>query len=106
MPIAATRALLHAALSGELDDVAYRADPIFGFEVPVEVPGVDRRCSTRARRGRDPDAYDAQAARARARCSATTSRGSTTSRPASPPPGRASDRLVLGFLPGFTRAWL
>ena len=41
MPIAATRALLHAALSGELDGVEYRTDAVFGFEVPVEVPGVD-----------------------------------------------------------------
>ena len=29
-----------AALSGELDDVDYRDDPVFGFEVPVSVPGV------------------------------------------------------------------
>src|SRR5215217_2243406 len=36
MPISATRALLGAALEGELDDVAYREDPVFGFEVPVE----------------------------------------------------------------------
>ena len=39
MPIAATRALLQAALSGELDDVEYRTDEVFGFEVPVAVPG-------------------------------------------------------------------
>src|SRR3712207_3486605 len=43
MPIAATRALLHAALSGALDDVEYRTDPLFGFAVPVDVPGVDAR---------------------------------------------------------------
>src|SRR5579862_8120253 len=41
MPIAATRALLHAALDGALDDVELRTDPVFGFAVPVEVPGVD-----------------------------------------------------------------
>ena len=41
MPIAATRALLAAALSGELDGVEYRTDELFGFEVPVSVPGVD-----------------------------------------------------------------
>ena len=41
MPITATRTLLDAALSGELDDVEYRVDPTFGIEVPVEVPGVD-----------------------------------------------------------------
>ncbi len=32
---------LAAALAGELDDVAYREDRLFGFEVPVDVPGVD-----------------------------------------------------------------
>ena len=41
MPIAATRGLLHAALSGELDAIEVRRDPVFGFEVPLAVPGVD-----------------------------------------------------------------
>jgi phosphoenolpyruvate carboxykinase (ATP) len=41
MPIGATRALLSAALSGVLHDVEYRADPVFGFDVPVAVVGVD-----------------------------------------------------------------
>jgi phosphoenolpyruvate carboxykinase (ATP) len=35
-----TRALLNAALSGQLDNVAYRRDPLFGFEVPAACPGV------------------------------------------------------------------
>ena len=39
MPIAATRSLLAAALSGGLDSVEYRTDPVFGFEVPVERAG-------------------------------------------------------------------
>src|SRR5574341_1109015 len=38
--IAYTRALLNAALSGELLDVEYAADPIFGFLVPKSCPGV------------------------------------------------------------------
>src|SRR5262249_37404230 len=41
MPIAATRGLLRAALEEGLRNVAYRTDPIFGFEVPVSVPGID-----------------------------------------------------------------
>ena len=41
MPIKATRALLAAALSGELGRAEYRTDELFGFEVPVAVPGVD-----------------------------------------------------------------
>jgi phosphoenolpyruvate carboxykinase (ATP) len=35
-----TRALLDAALSGKLDNVPYKTDPIFGFAVPAECPGV------------------------------------------------------------------
>ena len=54
-------ALLHAALAGALDGVEYRVDPVFGFEVPVSVPGVDRRCSIRASTWSDPAAYDAKA---------------------------------------------
>ena len=38
MPIKATRALLNAALGGDLDHVEYRKDAFFGFEVPVAVP--------------------------------------------------------------------
>jgi phosphoenolpyruvate carboxykinase (ATP) len=35
-----TRALLSAALSGNLDKVKYKKDPIFGFEVPRTCPNV------------------------------------------------------------------
>ena len=38
MPIKATRALLNAALDGDLETVEYRKDPNFGFQVPVHVP--------------------------------------------------------------------
>jgi phosphoenolpyruvate carboxykinase (ATP) len=61
MPIAATRALLTAALAGELADVQYRTDPVFGFEVPVEVPGVESRLLDPRSTWRDPEAYDAGA---------------------------------------------
>jgi phosphoenolpyruvate carboxykinase (ATP) len=62
MPIQATRALLHAALEHGLRDVEYRVDPVFGFEVPVEVPGVDPRLLDPRSTWADPDAYDVQAA--------------------------------------------
>jgi len=35
-----TRTLLNAALDGLLDDVPYRKDKLFGFEVPLHCPGV------------------------------------------------------------------
>ena len=62
MPIDATRALLHAALSGELDEVEYRVDATFGFEVPVEVKGVDTALLDPRSTWRDPEAYDRKAA--------------------------------------------
>jgi len=35
-----TRALLNAALNGKLDNVKYKKDPVFGFEMPTECPDV------------------------------------------------------------------
>ena len=35
-----TRRLLEAALTGELDDVEYRTDELFGFEIPRSCPGI------------------------------------------------------------------
>jgi phosphoenolpyruvate carboxykinase (ATP) len=61
MPIAATRALLHAALAGALDEVDYRTDPVFGFLVPVAVPGVDSSLLDPRSTWRDPEAYDRKA---------------------------------------------
>ena len=40
MTIKATRALLNAALNGDLEDVAFRRDDNFGFDVPVSVPAL------------------------------------------------------------------
>jgi phosphoenolpyruvate carboxykinase (ATP) len=61
MPITATRTLLDAALSGDLDDVQYRVDATFGLEVPVEVPGVDSKLLDPRSTWADPTAYDAKA---------------------------------------------
>ena len=61
MPIQATRRLLHAALSGELDGVEYRTDDVFGFGVPVAVPGVEPSLLDPRSTWRDPAAYDAKA---------------------------------------------
>jgi phosphoenolpyruvate carboxykinase (ATP) len=63
MPIQATRTLLHAALSGRLDDVEYRVDETFGFEVPLSVPGVDRALLDPRSTWRDPAGYDEKARR-------------------------------------------
>jgi phosphoenolpyruvate carboxykinase (ATP) len=61
MPIKATRALLKAALSGELDGVEYRTDELFGFDVPVAVPGVDPSLLDPRSTWSDPEDYDRKA---------------------------------------------
>ena len=62
MPIAATRALLHAALSGALDDAEYRTDAVFGFEVPLAAPEVEASLLDPRSTWSDTAAYDAKAA--------------------------------------------
>jgi phosphoenolpyruvate carboxykinase (ATP) len=61
MPIKATRALLKAALSGELDGMEYRTDGLFGFDVPIAVPGVDSTLLDPRSTWMDPEAYDRKA---------------------------------------------
>jgi phosphoenolpyruvate carboxykinase (ATP) len=61
MPITETRAMLHAALSGQLDGAEFRQDELFGFEVPTAVPAVDSRLLDPRSTWRDPDAYDRKA---------------------------------------------
>ncbi|MFB0613230.1 phosphoenolpyruvate carboxykinase [Aurantiacibacter poecillastricola] len=63
MPIKATRALLNAALNGDLDDVEYRKDANFGFDVPVQVPaleaaGIDQTILDPRSTWADKDEYD------------------------------------------------
>ena len=55
-----TRALLNAALSGSLLSAGYRPDPVFGFEVPTECPGVDQQILDPANTWAVKDAYDRQ----------------------------------------------
>ena len=61
MPIAATRALLSAALAGELRDAEYRRDAVFGFDVPAAVPGIESSLLDPRSTWSDPAAYDRQA---------------------------------------------
>ena len=61
MPIKATRALLAAAMNGELDNADTRTDPHFGFAVPMAVAGVDARILNPRETWADRQAYDAQA---------------------------------------------
>ena len=61
MAINHTRAIVNAALDGQLDEVATATDPFFGLEVPLECPGVPADVLNPRNTWADADAYDAQA---------------------------------------------
>ena len=56
-----TRAIINAALDGQLNDVATQTDPVFGVEVPTSCPGVPADVLDPRGTWADPVAYDAQA---------------------------------------------
>jgi len=58
MPIKITRALLNAALDGSLNNVEFRTDPYFGFEVPVAVGDIDPNILDPRAAWSDKAAYD------------------------------------------------
>ena len=61
MPIKVTRSLLNAVLSGALKMQPMRTDPVFGFQVPTTLPGVDPTILNPRETWVDKPAYDAQA---------------------------------------------
>jgi phosphoenolpyruvate carboxykinase (ATP) len=61
MPIGATRALLHAALDGRLEQAPTSTDPVFGIAVPQVCPDVDPRLLDPRGTWADQVAYDAAA---------------------------------------------
>lgn len=61
IPIRYTRAMIRSAIQGKLDSVAYRIDPIFGLEVPKQVPGVPDDLLDPRHTWSDPKEYDKQA---------------------------------------------
>src|ERR1700682_794369 len=61
MSIQHTRALLNAALDGKLDKVNFAKDPIFGFEVPTDAPGVPTQVLNPRDTWADKAAYDEKA---------------------------------------------
>jgi phosphoenolpyruvate carboxykinase (ATP) len=58
-----TRAIVRAVLSGRLEGISTRTDPIFNLEVPREVPGVPTEILDPRGTWKDAEAYDAQARR-------------------------------------------
>ena len=63
IPLSYTRAMLKAALSGALEAVPYRTDPVFGLAVPTQVPGVPEALLDPRATWPDPADYDQAAAK-------------------------------------------
>jgi phosphoenolpyruvate carboxykinase (ATP) len=63
MAIGHTRALIRAALAGQLDDVPRQRDPVFGVEVPQSCPGVPSEVLMPRATWEHADVYDEQARR-------------------------------------------
>ena len=61
MKLSHTRAMVNAALHGELTDVPTETDAVFGLAVPTEIKGVPPEVLQPRRTWKDPIAYDAQA---------------------------------------------
>lgn len=59
--IPVSRAVVSAAISGTMNQLEYRIDPIFGFEVPVECPGVPTELLEPRNTWQLKDKYDQQA---------------------------------------------
>jgi phosphoenolpyruvate carboxykinase (ATP) len=56
-----TRRIVSAAVGGELDSVPVRKDSVFGFDVPQEVPGIDKAVLSPRDTWGDAGAYDTKA---------------------------------------------
>jgi phosphoenolpyruvate carboxykinase (ATP) len=56
--IASTRAIIRAALNGQLDNVPTRQDPNFGIHIPTACPGIDPKLLDPRSTWADPKAYD------------------------------------------------
>lgn len=61
MPIKMTRALLDAAMQGELNTASFQTHPVFGLDMPVSAPGVDVKMLNPRNTWKDKSAYDAKA---------------------------------------------
>jgi phosphoenolpyruvate carboxykinase (ATP) len=61
IPLAHTRAMVRAALGGELAGAEFVPDPVFGLLVPAACPGVPARLLRPRDTWADPAAYDARA---------------------------------------------
>ena len=61
MSLKYTRALITAALNGELDGIQYKADDVFGLAMPIACPGVPTEILNPRNTWADKEAYDQKA---------------------------------------------
>lgn len=61
MKLAYTRAMITAALNGELNNVSYETHPVFGLQIPTSCPNVPAEVLNPRKTWKDKDAYDQQA---------------------------------------------
>ena len=61
MKLRHTRAMVRAALAGDLDSAKYTTDPVFGLSIPTSVPNVPGEVMNPRNTWPDGAAYDAQA---------------------------------------------
>lgn len=61
MKLGYTRAMITAALNGELNNITFEAHPVFGYAMPTSCPNVPANLLNPRNTWADPLAYDAQA---------------------------------------------
>lgn len=61
MKLSYTRSIITAALEGQLNDVEYNADPVFGMSIPASCPGVPDNILQPRETWTDKQAYDEKA---------------------------------------------
>ena len=57
MSIKETRLCIDAILSGEIEQADFTEDSVFGFDIPVELPGVSKKVCNPKHAWEDSDAY-------------------------------------------------
>jgi phosphoenolpyruvate carboxykinase (ATP) len=58
MSIKDTRACIDSILNGSIEDATFRKDPVFGFDVPTSLPGIDSSVLDPKSTWADKDAFD------------------------------------------------
>jgi phosphoenolpyruvate carboxykinase (ATP) len=63
LPLKDTRGIIDAILSGEIENCEFVTMPVFKFDIPVDIPGVNRALLHPRNTWDDQDAYDQQLAK-------------------------------------------